>query len=424
MIKKSVYTFYLMLFSPALALMLGLKEKSFQFKRVLLILFITFYGSTIVLSEGQDGLVHLDNVNEHYLDLPFVQFIKELIAILKFAPLYGTNDDVYIHALSYFVGGILGVPQLFFVFVSFIYAYFFSGSILKVAQVLPQTKISFFFYFFSVIFILQKNIEGINTVRTWTGFWILFYAAFSYFETRKTKYLLLLFIPPFVHVAYFIMAIPAWGIALFGSRFKIVYVSIFVSSFFVGLNQNAVMKGLSQTEVGESKAQGYYVEDEGDSKLAKYENATWYRKVQKYGLQKIPIYIIVFTLIFSGVYFKGMNVLETNLFSIGILTMALSNFSVFLYALNARTELIASVFIYAAFLLLLKRGCFDKEKARFYDAYQIIFLIATLFSIPFIIFKIADLIYYISFFMLSLPFIPWLSNEFNFSIRDFLAWLL
>jgi len=419
MLEKIIFNFYLMLLSPPLSLFIGLREKSYTFKRGLLILAITIFGSIITIGDGADGFVHQQNVYDHYLDLSFEQFSKELIAVLQFAPYPETNDDVYIHVLSYFVGSILGAPQLFFVFVSFIYAYFFSGSILKVLQVIPKTKISYFFYFFSTVFVLYKNVEGINTVRTWTGLWILFYAAFCYFETRKLKYLLLMFVPPFVHVSYFIMAIPVWVVMMFGTRFKLIYAGIFVISFFYGINQNVTMEVLSETEVGASKSQGYYVEDVENHEKGKFDNSTWYKKMQKNGVQKYAMYIIAFTLIFSGIYFNDMNTMESKLFSIGILTRTLSNFSTFIFALSARSALVSSVFIIAAFILLLKRGYFNREKISF--IYQILFFISALLYIPYLVFKIAYLIDYISVFMLMFPFLPWIFNDINISIKGFLG---
>ena len=399
MTKKIVHSIYLMLLFPALTLILGLKDRSFRYRRFLLILFITFFGSTIIYNEGHDAFVHRQNVIEHYQDLGFSQFLYELQAILNFAPIFGTNDDVYIHVLSYFVGSILKMPQLFFVFVAFIYAYFFSGSVLKVLQIIPQTKLSFIFYAFAVIFLAQKNLEGINTVRTWTGLWVLFYAAYSYFETKKFKYLFLMLLPPFIHIAYFVMAVPAWIVAIFGNKFKWVYLGIFFISFFYEINQNVAMENLAQTDVGESKSKGYYVDSEDASDMAQYDSATWYRQLQKLGVQKYALYLVVFVLILGGVYFREMTMIESQLFSIGILTLALSNFSNFLSALAARSSLIGSVFILAALILLIKRGYFSNENTRLKGMYHIVF--------------------YISILMFT-----WLFTDANVSIMEFLQWFL
>ena len=187
--KAFFYNLLFMLVSPTISLIHGLKGNyGPEFKRRLLIVFITIYGSIITLSDSQDGVVHWNNVYSHYLDLSFTQFSVELGNILTFNSNTSihVNDDPYIHILSYFTGTVLGLPGLFFVFVSFIYAYFFAGSMIKLFY-LTQKKIkySWTFYGLATVFILWKNIDGINTVRTWTGLWILFYACLSYYQTKK-----------------------------------------------------------------------------------------------------------------------------------------------------------------------------------------------------------------------------------------------
>lgn len=423
--RKIILNFYIMLISPIFGIISGLKNTSFQFKRWILVFGITLYGSTIDVNEGNDGFDHLQNVYEHYVGLGFNQFWQELIAILSFAPYHETNGDVYIHVLSYFLGGVMGLPQLFFVVVSFVYAYFFSGAILKILRVIPQNKLSFLFYAFALIFILLKNVEGINTVRTWTGLWILMYAAISYFETKNKKYLFLMLAPPLIHVSYFAMAVPTWIVAIFGTRFKTIYVGVFFISLFFGVNQTMVLDNLGKTELGESKVQGYYVEDlevHMDSK--KKENNAWYLKLMKNGLNNFPRSIIIFSLIIGGIYFKGMNYLETSLFSIGILNITLSNFSTFIFALHNRSLAIGSIFIMATLVLLLKRNFFNQNNIKHPHLFQFLLIISAILYIPFIIFKIADLIYYISFFMIALPFLPWIVEDINLSIREFLGLFL
>lgn len=421
--SRIILNFYIMLISPIFGIISGFINTSYQYKRWVIILGITLYGSTIDINESNDGFRHWQNVYVHYVGLGFAQFWQELIAILNFAPLQ-TNDDVYIHLLSYFLGGVIGMPQLFFVFVSFVYAYFFSGAILKILRVIPQNKLSFLFYAFAIIFILFKNIEGINTVRTWTGLWVLFYAALSYFETKKKKYLFLMFVPPLIHIAYFIMAFPTWVVAIFGTRFKKIYVGIFFASFIFGLNQNSIIENLGKTELGKSKARAYYVEDVDEYRQSKRnENRTWYVSLSR-DLMEFPINIIIFSLILGGVYFKGMNNLETSLFSIGILTKALANLTVFMLALHNRAGLIASVFILATLVLLLKRNFFNQNNIKHPHLFQFLLIISVILYIPFIIYKIADLIYFISFFMIALPFIPWFFKDLNLSIREFLGLFL
>lgn len=425
MVKNLVFSFLMMLISPVLTVIVGFREKSFEFRRALLTLGITFYGSIISLSETTDGYEHYERVLNHYTNLEFNQFFYELIAILNFASFPTTNDDVFIHLLSYFVGSILQIPQLFFVFVSFIYGYFFSGSVLKVVTIIPKTKVSYLFYAFAIIFILIKNIEGINTVRTWTGLWILFYAAFSYFETNNRKYLFLMFVPPLIHVGYFVMAIPVWVVTLFGSKYRLIYLGIFIISFIGSLPQNTILDKMAGTELGKSKSEAYYVDDIEEYEKSKIKkDSTWYLVQKKLKYENYSTYLIIFTLVIGGIYFIGMDKLESNLFSVGLLSFALSNFMEFIFAIHNRLALIGIVFIIATLVLLLKRNYFNEKQQGVNFIYHLLFSISILLYIPFIIYKIANLIYFISVFVFALPFIPWINSEYNFSIREFLGWLI
>ena len=316
------------------------------------------------------------------------------------------------------------MPQLFFIFVGFIYAYFFSGSILKVLKLLPDSYTSYLFYAFAAIFVLYKNVEGINTVRTWTGMWILFYGAINYFETKKLKYLLLCFVPPLIHLGYFIMAVPAWIVLVLGNRFKWLFIIIYCISFFTSLPQSRILAASEENEVIEGRVSGYYVEDPDQFKERKFnDNTAIYQRYRKMGVQRIGIQILIFSFILGGVYFGGMNKVESGLFSIGIMTLALSNWTTFLFALNSRSGLIGIVFVLASIVLLLKRGYFHFSPNRFNNFQQIALFVSILLFIPFVLTQISNLLFFSSMFIIALPFVPWVLDV-NISMREFLGYFI
>lgn len=424
--QKLVFSIILMFFSPILTLLNGLRSKNTRYKKWLLIIFITFFGSIITIPELADGTRHQGRVYSHYVDLSFHQFIEESYEILtfKFNPVI--NEDLYIHLLSYFVGGILGAPGLFFVFVSFIYAYFFSSSIFKLLNFVPRVRYDWLFYGIIIIFLLWKNIEGINTVRTWTGLWILFYGALSYYQTRKRIYLLFILLPVHIHIGYFIMTLPAWIVVLFGSR-PLTYSTIFMLSFFVTfVNPEAIITQLKQTEVGKEKADGYYVEDIVEANTLKERdlNKTWYKITSKIGFQDWAISLIAVILIFSGLYLKEMTFLESHLFSIGILTKALANTSWFLFALSNRSNVIAGLFILAVLVLVMQRGYLQFRSTRNRSIQRFGLSISLILLLPFVVLKISQLTYLLSLFMFFIPVIPWVSVDLNLSIREALGYII
>lgn len=426
--KSLVYSVLLMFIFPMLSLAHALKGKfGPKYKRYLLIVFITIYGSIITISEGNDGYRHWQNVYLYYLDMPFTKFLAQIgdILLFKFNP--EVKGDLYIHVLSYFTGTLLQLPGLFFVFVSFVYAYFFAGSMVKLFY-LTREKVGFswLFYGFALVFILWKNIEGINTVRTWTGLWILFYACLSYYQTKKWKYILLMFVPPLVHIGFFVMAIPAWIVLVFGVRRK-AYIVVFAFSFVATVfSPQTVNQELQETEVGANKVQAYSVEQEATSEEISeaYSSSTWYKRFYKLGFQTWAVNLLAFAFIIFLVYRNVMTPLESSLFSIGLLSIALSNSAWFLYALASRSSLVAGLFILATVVLLWRRGCFTPayfNNKRYLKAAMVISL---WLLVPFIFYKLADMIYYININMVAFPFIPWFTDKLDMSIREFISFVL
>lgn len=425
--RNLVYGTMLMFVSPFFSLFYGLRSHSRKLKQWLLILFITVYGSIIIIPEGADGTRHLENVYVHYVSLSFEQFSYELYRILTFQLNYVTQEDAYIHILSYFTGAILGLPELFFVFVAFIYAYFFSKSMLGLFKYVPRRQLSWLFYGFALVFILLKNIEGVNTVRTWTGLWVLFYGALRYFETKEKKYLLLLLLPPMIHHGFYAMSLPVWGVALFGVYPRI-FALIFALSFLApSFSPQSLIKQLETTEVGQQGVRNYYLERQDGETIAdpnQGRNLTWYRSTQKLGVHHWGACVLAFSLIIFGTYSRRMNRLAASMFSIGLLMMAFSNLTSFLFALSNRSALIADIFLIAGLLLVWLQWDGKLPDVRFKQVQKYCLIGAFLLMVPFVVYKIADMINFISLFILATPFVPWIDPDANLSIREGIRVLL
>lgn len=420
MVRKIFFGFLISLVSPIISLLISFRSSDPKVKRWLFITFITFYGSVIQLAPGTDGYVHQNDVYVNYLNMNFGQFLKYCgdIIFLKSS----IKEDLYIHFVSFFVGSVLGMPKLFFVIISFVFAYFYTGSLFKVIKLTPKFKYSYLFYGFLTVFVLWKSIEGINTVRTWTGLWVLFYAFISYAETRKLKYLLLLFVPLYIHVGYYVMAIPSILVAIFGSFPKLYSVLFFISFGLNLVNPEGVTEKFEATEVGQEKVQGYYVEEQVSSQEKFEENysrgATWYKALGKGGIQVWSLKILALIVIVRGYYNKRMTKVETALFSAGILTMVLSSSTWFIYALESRSAIIGGAYILAAFIMMAQRAAFNNESGNMDRWERYLFILVFISLIPFLILKISEIGGFLSFFTVSLPFLVWFSSDINMSLKD------
>lgn len=415
----------LMLISPALGLFYGLRKTSINFKKWIITIFVTIHGSIMLFAPGADGERHLGNVYRHYLNLDFSEFYGETIDILLFHPQTDTNDDIYIHFVSFISGTVLSSPGLLFIIVSFVYGYLYASGLLKVLSfpTIKKSKAATLFLAFGFLFIMYRSVESINTVRTWTGAWMLFNGAFGYFHSRKRKYLYLVALSPFVHTAYFIMALPTVAVLFLGNK-KIWYAIIFCVSFVFSFNQSSVLNQLQKTELGSKKAKAYLIEDEEERKERFVGHGNWYKV---YGTKLSiawGVTALAFLFLFTQIYFKHLQELEAKLFSAGILTVALANFSDFLYALNNRSMILSGFFIISSLVLFLKRdGLVSLPKLLKTITTLALYIIFGVFAI-FLIYQCSNLLNYLSFYLLGFPFLPWFTEEVNFSLREMIGWVL
>jgi hypothetical protein len=419
-----------MLLSPFLGVITGLFNKSLTLraKKWILISFMAFFASVLTTpGPAADANSHLRNVQEHYMDVSFVEFIQGAKATFTFEVL-PTYQDLYPHVLAYLTASVLGEPWLFVIFAAIIYAYFYAGSIFRLMQLMPKYRSTWLILGFISLFVIMKFIHDFQTIRSWTGMWVLFYATLSYYHTKKKKYLILAFAPPFIHFSYFIMAIPAWLVLLIRSRpttFAIIYA---LSFFTLIIPKGPALSFIASTPLGENKIQGYLLEEE---QLKENEGVTVTRNrfydilVNDFNFHRKGMHIAAFTLIFLGAYFSRMNFMEQSLFSTGILTIALSNTFYFLFALHNRSFFVGAVFILSALVLLLGRGYLQSSQfANNMGMEKLGLWLSLLFLSPFVLWQMAVFIKFTSVFLIAFPFIGWLIPETNFSIREFLLHLI
>ncbi len=418
------------LIAPWILLIAAWKAKSRSQKHWLLTFFVTIYGATITIAydpygAGPDGVRHLLAVYTHYADLSFGQFLDELWSIILLRSGVSASEgsiDVYKHVLAYLTGGVLGMPQLFFPIVAFVYGYFFIGSLLEIFAHFKSSRWTYLLFAFASLFFLVKNIEGVNTVRTWTGLWVLVYACLKYYSTKKVRYAVLMFVPPLIHFGYFIMAIPAWLVLLLGNR-EVLYSFLFVaSSFTTFINPGTVTEVVSETELGEQRVQSYYVEGTRSSQeileAGEFKGLRVWKVMEQLGIQKWALNVFVYSLLLAGVYFRSMNSLQKSIFSIGLLTITLSNITWYLFAVSVRSWIIGCVFILAAYLMARQDPKTSLRLPYQNATYKAGLHISLLLFAPYFAYNLSTILDYPSVFMLGFPLAPILSPELNMSLKE------
>ena len=410
---------------PALLAIDFWRSTSWNHRRWIIIAFVTVYGSVMLI--GGDARYHQVAVEVYYTQVPFTVWLDDLWRILTFQHTDSGTKDVYKHVVSYLSGGVLGAPQLFFPLIAFVYGYFYAGSVLHVLRHFNLSTANYVILSLVFVFLFVKGVEGFYTVRTWTGLWILVYATLKYYEERRLRYALLMFVPPFIHIGFFVMAIPAWIVLFFGNR-VVLYTGIFlVSSVTTVLPVQEVTSFIAQTERGESQVRGYFREEQPDAAETfrqMREHTNFYNAYRRAGLQRWAPTILVFALLASGAYLRFMTPYQRSIFSVGILTLALSNMTWFLYAMHNRTLTIAIVFILAAFLL----ARLDPETKKHFHGlppwYQWGLHLSLLLFVPLMMFQVSLLIERMSVFVFGFPFVVWVFPELNISVKEALQMLL
>lgn len=341
----------LFFFSPFMAFYNGLKLISRPQSKTFLILFFGFFGFTMIFPEGTDGFRHSQNIINHYDSLTFNDFFKELILLFQFIPSPGTNDDPYLHILS-FISAIFNSSKVLYFIASFFYGFFYINSLYYVRSLL-KSKLNFYLVLLFLSLIFLKGFEGINSIRNWTGHWCLFYVVIKYIVKRDKKILFLLLLPPFIHFGYMIISIPVI-VGVFLSKYRKVFLIIYFLSFlisnlnFLDLASNYLKEGLFK-----DKTEIYYQDYEEIEEKQNMKNLSFHKK---YAYDSFSYYIhcfFIFILLFSNKSLKKIleNKMLFILSSSGLLLLSLSNITELIPSLSKRLYMNANLYMITFIIL-------------------------------------------------------------------------
>lgn len=421
--------------APLFLLLAAWRTRSHRYRHLLLTAFVTIYGATIAIQydptgQGADGVRHLLLVYEHYVGMSFSTFVSDLWRTLTFQMASDPGiRDPYKHVVSYLVGSVLGQPQLFFTVIAFVYGYFFTGSLLEIFRHVRWKRLNYVILGFAALLLLVKNIEGVNTVRTWTGLWVLVYACLRYYDTRKARYALLMLVPPLIHYGYVIMVLPALAVLVLGNRPRLYAVLFVLSSATTFFNPGDIVDVVSTTERGAAAVSGYFVEEEKtfEQRQAAVSrmDTRWWNALRFLGIQKWALNVLIYTLLAAGVYFSLMNFRQKSLFSVGLMTLALSNSTWYFSAVSNRSWTIGCVFILAAFIMArTDPGTGPNLIRRTPPYYKWGLHFSLALFVPYVLYNLSTLLDYPSVFMFLAPFVVWIDPEVNMSIKYVLQVLL
>lgn len=420
--NKVKHYYFLTFLSPILGVILATQGLSWSARKKILILAITLFGSTIILSTS-DGYMLQQQVYTHYVGLSFSQWLFELKQMLLFNPEPGTKGDVFFHVLSYLVGQVLAVPNFYFFFISLLYAYIYTNILSKILIWDKSGSKSILFWGVIVTFVGYQFIDNLQYIRTPLGMWVLFSGVYGYHQTDKVKYLFLMMAAPLFHVAYFLMALPAYAVVFIKRSTPKMFILGYLLSFTLALNPSGIINQLETTELGKSKVAGYYQENPQEYQNSDNDkSANFYRVYgRNWALPNAP-HILIFAIVLMGLYSKAkMTKLEIGLFSTGILMATMANLGDFVPAFYNRTMANSGNYILATLVTLLLRGELFRTKAVLWRK-SLLWISLLAFS-PYLIYVLANMLQFTSIFMIVMP-IAGLFEGLNMSLREFIGFFL
>ena len=433
--RTMVLSLMVSLLFPPFLLYAAWRTPSFRQRHWLLTIFVTYYGITLPIAYdpsgvGPDGVRHLLVVYTYYLDMSFGVFLGDLRSILMLEGAPGSNDP-YKHLVSYFVGGILGVPELFFPIVAFVYGYFFTGSMLIVFREFRLGKLPWVVVFLALAFFLTRNIEAVQAVRNPTAIWVLIYGILKYHETQKIRYLLLMASTPLIHFGFLLIAIPAFLFLLIGNRPLLFSVLFVLSSSMNLLAPTDVTGVIGGFELGERKLGAYYTEEraELEDRNVRFQQGIaegsrlWWAYMQA-GYNRISFNLFVYGLIFSGAYMLAMSRFQMSIFSTGLLTLAAANSLWFLGGVTGRLWEVGFLLTMAGFLLWRSGSTYDFRELKVPIVYRLGMYTAAIGLIPYVLFQMSKGLEQLNIFLFGLPLLAVIFPDANLTVKEALRALL
>lgn len=420
--QRKAFSLLLLIVSPAISLSYALQNLDYKGKRLILTIFGLLYGLFLNHSMGDDAWTHIQKMQSYYyMDLN--EFIQRFFSIITFNPSPYSPDDLYVHLLFGIAGSLFQSPSLLFSMVGAVYGYFYGGALLKVIEIKKEERVTVLVFILIVLFVILRGFENMQTIRSWTGMWVLFNGIWGFHKTQNKKYIFLIIFAPFFHLMYLFIALPALILVFFKSMPRNLIIGIYLGSFVLNVNTLSVINIASENQLAENKLNSYYrVTDAGDeidpiAIRQEGSNDVWYAKYGKTDAVYYGSIYFIFLLIIAGFYSKKtMANIEYKLLSTGILMASLANFLSFSYAFYSRTMANASLYVLAVMVILALRGLFSLNTTPLWKRNAV--WIGVLIFIPKLFYFASDIMYKTSIMILVFPFLSIFDEGYNHSVRD------
>lgn len=413
-----------MFVSPVVALAVAIRHADPKLLTKVTKLFFTFFGALFFAgTDGADATRHLQSVRDNYFGMSFLTFLSDFLDLLLLNPKPYAND-AYKHVLS-FIAGIFYYPELIHVLAGLVMGYFFSESMYLLYKSKGSFKISKYILFILIIFVSNRTLIGLNSIRMWTGMWVLFYFSLCYWNKKSIPNLIALtVVPVFFHFSYVIFVLPIL-LAYYLRKYRKFVIAIYIISFTFSFNLTAIQSYLPKDDELFQKKATYMQSDETieQKAITRKETAKNVATFVNLGTTVYKSYSIPFlcVLIIFYLLLNKNDDLINYLIICGLLMLSLSNFVGFSPSISGRSFTIAATYLVASSLLIM-RSIYNVN-SKLAQSWRVGSVVFFIISAPFLFYNVVVILRMVSAFILFFPAISIFVGNDDISVRDFFVQL-
>lgn len=263
--------FYFIIF-PFLGFIQALRNYRSKWAKPTVIVFVAFFGLTMVKSEVVDSSRYIHKLEEMYASNKSFDDVKNT--------LYSDEDgqvDIYVAIVTYFVSWFTDSGNFLFLIYGLIFGYFYANNIWLI---LDQTKgkLTWDQYLLLASFSLIIGFWTVNGVRMWTAAHIFFYGGFQYLYLGKKKGLIIAVSSILIHFSFILPVGLLIAYSLVSLNFRFLYFFYIASFFIAELNIGIIRSALEANMPAfmQPKIKTYFNEDYIESTAQVFTNVNWY----------------------------------------------------------------------------------------------------------------------------------------------------
>lgn len=275
--RIDVWGFLLFCLWPLLSFFFAVKNFKQRQSRILIVLFLCFFGLTISLKlDSIDGSRQVTRfINASHLSIAGLADKAYQLALLK-----SEGDlDLYTDLVNFLFIQVTDNAKIVFAFHALIFGIFGLRVITEMYDEF-EGKLTWPTYLFLILVILLNPINNIHAIRFPIASWVFVYGTYKYIRLEKATYLIWCLVASLIHFSFFVASAVVIIYALLGNRMY-VYLVILVISYVMPDLLQGYLSSVDVESVGEgigNKISGYSRSEYVTARNQAIESRNWYAK--------------------------------------------------------------------------------------------------------------------------------------------------